>query len=190
MPRAALSPAAVVDAALALVDEVGLEALTLAQVAQRTGVAAPSLYKHIDGLAALRRALRLRVLHEVADRTRRQVVGRSGDVAVRALADAYREYMLRHPNRYPLVEEAVQPSDEVLHAASAELVDIIFTVLSAYRLDADELVHATRGLRALVGGFVRLESRGGFGMPQRVDESFAYLIDVYLAGLAGRRSGG
>jgi hypothetical protein len=37
---------------------------------------------------------------------------------------------------------------------------------------------------------VRLESRGGFGMPQRVDESFAYLIDLYLAGLAGRRSGG
>jgi AcrR family transcriptional regulator len=179
-----------VDAALAVVDEVGLEALTLAQVAQRTGVAAPSLYKHVDGLSAVRRAVRLRVLAEVTDQTRRQVTGRSGSLAVRAMASAYREYMRRYPNRYALVEAAVPASDEELYAASAELVEVIFAVLRGNGLDGDELVHATRSLRALVGGFVRLESSGGFGMPQSVDETFGYLVDVYLAGLAGRRNGG
>jgi len=187
VPRAGLSPAGVVDAALAVVDEVGLEALTLAQVAQRTGVAAPSLYKHVDGLPALRRAVRLRVLAEVTDQTRRQVTGRSGDVAVRAMASAYREYMRQHPNRYALIEMAAPASDEALSAASADLVEVIFAVLRGFGLDDKELVHATRSLRALVGGFVRLESSGGFGMPQGVDESFDYLVDLYLAGLARAR---
>jgi AcrR family transcriptional regulator len=190
VPRAGLSPAAVADAALAVVDDVGLEALTLAQVAQRTGVAAPSLYKHVDGLPALRRAVRLRVLAEVTDRMRREVTGRSGSAAVRAMASAYRDYMLRHPNRYTLVEAAVAPSDEELYAASVELVEVIFAVLRGNGLDGNELVHATRSLRALVGGFVRLEYSGGFGMPQSVDETFDYLVDLYLSGLAGRRNGG
>jgi AcrR family transcriptional regulator len=182
-----LSPAAVVDVALAVVDEVGLEALTLAQVAQRAGVATPSLYKHVDGLQALRRAVRLRVLAELTDETRRQVTGRSGDVAVRAMANAYRDYTRRHPNRYALVETAASASDTQLYAAAEELVQVIFAVLRGYGLDGDELVHATRSLRALVGGFVRLESSGGFGRPQGVDQTFAYLVDLYLGGLAALR---
>ncbi|MDX6207750.1 MAG: hypothetical protein QOE24_141, partial [Frankiales bacterium] len=39
--------------ALVIVDEHGLEALTLAAVAQRAGVAPPSLYKHVRSLDAL-----------------------------------------------------------------------------------------------------------------------------------------
>ncbi|WP_228718230.1 TetR family transcriptional regulator [Kitasatospora acidiphila] len=41
MPRAGLNPDAVVDHALALIDEDGPDALTLAAVAARAGVAAP-----------------------------------------------------------------------------------------------------------------------------------------------------
>jgi AcrR family transcriptional regulator len=189
VPRAGLTPAAVVDAALAIVDQAGVDGLTLARVAQRTGVAAPSLYKHVDGLPALRRLVRLRVLAEVADQTRRQVTGRSGDDAVRRLAGAYRAYMRRHPHRYPLVEAAALTGDDELRDASEGLVEVVFAVLRGYGLDGDELIHATRSLRAVVGGFVRLESSGGFGRPQDVDRSFEYLVDLYVAGLAGLANG-
>ena len=64
MPRAGLSTDAVVDVALALVDEKGLDALSLAAVADRAGVAAPSLYKHVGSLADLRDLMAIKAIRQ------------------------------------------------------------------------------------------------------------------------------
>ncbi|HEX6871478.1 MAG TPA: TetR family transcriptional regulator, partial [Micromonosporaceae bacterium] len=85
MARAGLSTPAVVEAALAALDEHGPDGLTLARVAQRSGVATPSLYKHVDGLPALLRLVRLRVTAELADVLRRAVAGQARQDAVRSL---------------------------------------------------------------------------------------------------------
>ena len=50
-PRAGLSADRVTALALEIVDRDGPDALTLARVAESAGVATPSLYKHIGGLA-------------------------------------------------------------------------------------------------------------------------------------------
>ena len=55
MPRAGLTRARVASVAADVADEVGLERLTLAAVAQRLGVSGPALYKHVAGLDALQR---------------------------------------------------------------------------------------------------------------------------------------
>ena len=85
MPRAGLNGDAVVDAALAVVDENGPQALTLATVAARVGVATPSLYQHVAGLAQLRARVAARVLTEMTEVATDAVVGRSGDDAVATL---------------------------------------------------------------------------------------------------------
>jgi AcrR family transcriptional regulator len=90
VPRVGLTPSRVVDAAIALVDERGLAALTLAAVAERCGVAAPSLYKHVSNLADLRTLVGIRVMQEMADGFATAVMGRSGPDAVAALMRAYR----------------------------------------------------------------------------------------------------
>src|ERR1700730_15693414 len=100
VPRAGLSTRAVVDAALAVVDEQGLDALTLAAVAARTGVAAPSLYKHIGSLAELRVLVSVRVIEEMTERFATAVLGRSGDDAVSTLMRTYRTYVVQHSARY------------------------------------------------------------------------------------------
>jgi AcrR family transcriptional regulator len=68
MPRVGLSPGAVVDAAIGLLDSAGPEGVTLAAVAAVTGVATPSLYKHIDSLDSLRRLIAVRSMNDLADR--------------------------------------------------------------------------------------------------------------------------
>src|SRR5690349_9783745 len=123
MPRAGLSPAAVVEAATALVDEHGPAALTLAAVAGRTGVATPSLYKHVPSLAELRRLLALRVLAELTDRLRTAVLGRSREDALTALLEEFRGYARQHPGRYALLPQTPQEDPELAEAA-ARLVDV------------------------------------------------------------------
>jgi AcrR family transcriptional regulator len=182
MPRAGLSTDTVVDAALALVDERGVDALTLAAVAGRTGVAAPSLYKHVGSLAELRGLVAQRVLDELAERLGTATVGRSGDEAVAAMLRAWRAYVAAHPLRY-----AVMPpdplSDPVLAEAGTRLIQVLLAVLSGYGLQASAAVHAARRLRAAAHGFISLEAAGGFGLPEDLDTSYEQLIDMVTASL-------
>ncbi len=57
--------------AAALADAEGLAALTLARLAARFGVRAPSLYNHVSGLEALHRELALLGLRELGERLAR-----------------------------------------------------------------------------------------------------------------------
>ena len=184
MPRARLSTAAVVDAALAVVDERGLAGLTLAAVATRTGVAPPSLYKHVGGLAEVRDRVAVRVMDEMADRFAAAVLGRSGDEAVATLMHAFRDYVRQHPGRY-----AAMPPDPLhdpgLAAAGDRLLQVFLAVLRGYRLTGSAAVHATRCLRAAGHGFATLEASGGFGLPEDLDETYRRLIRMFIASLPG-----
>lgn len=182
MPRAGLSTAAVVEAALAVIDEQGSDALTLAAVAARTGVATPSLYKHVAGLAELRMLLGVRVLDDMTERFTTAVLGRSRDDAVTALMHAYRRYVTEHPARYAAMP--LDPlHDPALVAAGGKLIGVVLATLRGYGLTDSAAVHATRRLRVVAHGFASLEAGGGFGLPEDLDETYAQLIDTILASL-------
>ena len=185
MPRAGLSTESVVDAAVDLVDEQGWSALTLAAVASRTGVAAPSLYKHVRSLEALQQKVSARATAELAQTLTRSVAGRSGEEALRCIADAYRDYALAHPGRYPLTQRVPDPLDPEHVAAGEEAVQAVFAALRGYGLDGEEAIHATRAARSALHGFVSLEIEGGFGLPLDVRHSFDRLVSMLHVSLAG-----
>ena len=187
MPRAGLSTASVVDTALEIVDEGGADALTLAAVAGRRGVAAPSLYKHVDGLGHLRSLVGIRVLDEMTERFTATAVGRAGDDALAALLREYRAYVLERPARYAAMP-ADPLDDPALAAAGTRLLDVILAVLRGYGLEGSEAIHATRCARALAHGFASLEAAGGFGLPEGLDETYERLIRMFLATLAPKVS--
>lgn len=182
MPRAGLSPDAVVDAAVAVVDEIGPDALTLAAVANRAGVATPSLYKHVRNLAEVRQLVTVRVMEELTDRLREAALGRSRDDAVHALMRAYRAYVVAHPARYAAMDQQAGPEPRVA-AAADRLLGIILAVLRGYGLEGPGLVHAARCLRSSVHGFAVLEAAGGFGLPEDLEESYELLITMVTGGL-------
>ncbi|HEY8822599.1 MAG TPA: WHG domain-containing protein [Dermatophilaceae bacterium] len=184
MPRAGLSTGSVVDAAVDLVDEQGWAALTLAAVAIRTGVAAPSLYKHVRSLDALQQKVSARATAELAQTLTRSVAGRSGEEALRCLADAYRDYALAHPGRYPLTQRVPDPGDPEHVAAGEQAVQAVFAALRGYGLEGDEAIHATRVARSALHGFVSLEIDGGFALRQDVGQSFERLVSALHVSLA------
>lgn len=182
-PRAGLTTDAVVDLALAEIDASGPEALTLAKIAERANVAAPSLYKHVKNLADLRRLIDLRVVREMAETLTKAATGREGGDAVRAVADAYRDYLRRHPRRTHALATAPDETDTELSKATHAVAEVVFAVLRPYGFDHVRAVHATRSLRAAVHGFAGLEASGGFGRPEDVDESFEVLKTMLVQGL-------
>lgn len=182
-PRAGLDRQAVVAAAVALIDAEGLEALSLGRLAERLGVKPPSLYKHVAGLAGLRHGVAAHGMRDLARRLGHAAIGRSGDAALVALANAYRRYARAHPGLYTLTLQAPDPGDPELVGASEEVLAVLRAVLAPYGLDAAATVHAIRGFRAIVHGFVALELAGGFGLPVDVDASFDHLVAHFVRGL-------
>ncbi|WP_328445298.1 MULTISPECIES: TetR/AcrR family transcriptional regulator [unclassified Amycolatopsis] len=182
-PRAGLTTHGVVDLALAVIDESGPGELSLARIAERAGVSAPSLYKHVKNLADLRRLVDLRVVQEMAGVLRAAATGRAGSQAVGAVADAYRDYLRQHPHRTGALATDPDRGDAELSTATHAVAEVVFAVLRPYGFDHARSVHATRCLRAAVHGFAGLEASGGFGRPEDVGESFEVLKTMLVQGL-------
>lgn len=182
MPRAGLSREAVGALALAVVDDVGWDGLTLAAVAQRAGVAVPSLYKHVAGLPGLRRDVRLAALADLGAALAAIPAGGSRADRVRALAGGLRAYGLARPGRYAAAQVGVAAeADPELADAARRVVDLLAGTVGT---DPATAVDRVRALRALVHGFVELETHGGFGLPDDVTASFERAVDLLVAGMA------
>ena len=183
MPRAGLSTAAVVAAAAEIADAEGLDRLTLARVAATAGVRTPSLYNHVESLDDVRRRVALLALRDLADALRDAAVGRAGDDALVAMADAYRAYARRHPGRYAATQRAPAEGDEAMRAAATGAVDVVLAILRGYGLEGDDAIHAARAVRSALHGFVALEAGGGFGIPVDLDESYERMVRALARGL-------
>jgi len=185
VPRAGLTPAVVVARASELADETGFSQLTLAAVAQRLGVALPSLYKHVRGLDDLQRQIAAQALRELTDTITRATAGRSRTTALRALAGAYWDYAHAHPGGYAATLRAPSSDDPESALVAGQLLDVVYAVLEGYGIEGDDAVDATRTVRALLHGFVALEAVGAFGMARDVRASFDRAIDALDKSLAG-----
>jgi AcrR family transcriptional regulator len=184
--RRGLDRAQVVDAAIAIADEEGLEAVTLARVAAALGVRSPSLYNHVDGRDGLIRAIAARSTRELATALRRAATGRAGGDAIAAVAQAQRDFARAHPGRYAATVAAPAPGHAEHEEAAADAVDVLTSVLGGTGLEGDDVIHAVRALRSAVHGFAALEASGGFGLAVDTDESFRRLVEVVATGLAAQ----
>jgi len=188
MPRQGLDRGRVVDAAVAIADADGLEAVTLARVAADLGVRAPSLYNHVQGREALLREVSLRGISGLSAALSRATVGRSGDDALAAMAHAYRAYAAEHPGCYAATVAAPADGDAEHAAAAAEPVGIVLAVIRPWELGPEDELHAVRVIRSGLHGFIALEAGGGFALPLDLDASFAALVAVLVGGLDRRRA--
>lgn len=178
MPRAGLTAERVVAEAATVADEVGLDRLTLAAVAQRCRVSLPGLYKHVNGMEQVRRGIAVAAVRDLTMVTAAAAAGLSGKAALHAVSAAYRDYARRHPGRYAASVVAPADGDQEHIDAATEAFSVLAAAFQGYRLDGENLIHAVRMWRAACHGMASLETAGGFGLPESVNVTFAHLVDA------------
>ncbi|HEY6310821.1 MAG TPA: TetR family transcriptional regulator [Streptosporangiaceae bacterium] len=166
---ARIGRAAILDAALELADQEGLDAVTLHAVARRLGVTTMALYRHMDGKDALLDGLVERLLTAFPAQQARQ----PGEQWLTAMAGGVREVARRHPAVFPLLltRPAVTPvAQRVRDAVTAALQDAGLTEAGARR--------AERLVSTAVLGFAASEAAGRFRQHDQavLDEDFAELL--------------
>jgi AcrR family transcriptional regulator len=176
---------AIVAAARELLEDEGLEAVTMQRVAERVGVRGPSLYKHVTDRAALIRAIGDAVTADLGRTITDAMTGGDPASDLRSMATAYRAFVHGHPAGYGLLFASLAPDLRADPLASAEIGRPI--VEATARLDgvADPLA-AARTVVAWAHGFVSMESAGAFRLGGDVDAAYDAGIDLILAGISGR----
>jgi AcrR family transcriptional regulator len=188
--RPGLDAERVLDAAVAVADAEGVDAVSLSAVAATLGVRTPSLYHHVDGLDGVRRGIALRGLQGLDLALRDATVGRSGADALTALAHAYRDYAARHPGSYAATQRTDLAGDDPLRAAAERVLGVVLAVVRHWEDDEEQQVHLVRAIRSALHGFVTLEAGAGFGMPASRDASFALLVRLQIAALDAHAAAG
>lgn len=174
---------AIVAAGRSVLEAEGLDGLTMQRVAAAVGVRAPSLYKRVRGRWALVRLILTDVAEELA--TILDAAAATGDprTDLRALAVAYRDFALAHPEAHALLFARLpEPArvDSALNANAAEPILRTATALAG----PDHALEAARTVVAWANGFVGMELTGAFRLGGNVDEAFDYGIDRITRSIA------
>lgn len=165
---------ATVTAALRLIDEKGLEALSLQGVAQALGVSAPSLYHHFQNKEELLVLIARRLLTEIG--RDQETWSTDWDERMIELSLATRRVMLRHPRAAGLVLRFF-PRELTLQAYEDALVDCPYP--AAAGMIANELIeHATYGASLFAAA---AESRHISAIPAFDPAAFPYLSRAVAA---------
>lgn len=174
-----------------IVDTEGLDALSLKRIATAAGVTQPALYRHVDSIHDVWRELGLMTRQMLASTMAEATIGVSGAGAVRAAANAWRDFGRKHPGLYRSTERCPVGGDPELEAAVQRVVDILALSLRDYDLPDDDVAHGARLLRSALHGFVSFELGDGHPQTPDVDETFDRLVDLLCSGFdtaAGRRT--
>ena len=172
MPRRAgqtpLTADRIFETALAIVDQQSLDALSMRRLAKALDVDPMAIYHHVPNKEALLHGLVARVFEQGLPS---ELAGDNWQAQLRAWAEAYRALALKHPNLVLRIVGDPQAAAIAAHHAGQPLTspgdDRAMGVLTDY-----------------VNGFVLGEASGAM---THADQSFAFGLDVILAGLSQRR---
>jgi len=154
----------IVDAARELIESEGSEGLSMRRVADRLGIRAPSIYKHLPDKRALENAL-------ISDAFEEQAAGfaaalEDGGDPLTALAASYRSFALAHPYLYRLMTERALDRERLVPGAEDRAAR---PVIDAMGGDVDR----ARAVWAFAHGMTILELNGRFPPGADLDAAWA-----------------
>jgi AcrR family transcriptional regulator len=143
----------ILDAALAIADEKGLEAVTMRAVAARIGVTAMALYPHVQSKDELLDGLLGRLLAEVSVPD----PGKPWRDRLREFAHSAREAAHRHPAVVPLV--FARPA---MTRDAGVVIDAAYQALLDAGVQPDQVARVERMMSTFVLGYAISETGGRF----------------------------
>ncbi len=167
-----LSPRAqeIVEAARVLLEEEGPDAVSMRRVAERLGIRAPSLYKHLPDKAALEATLISDGFAEQAANFEDAV--RGADDPLLAIATAYRDFARARPHLYRLMTERPLARDRLVPGVEARAAAPLIEAVGGDPALA-------RAAWAFAHGMAILELNGRFPPDADLDQAWRRGLDAF-----------
>ncbi|BDA73821.1 transcriptional regulator [Calothrix sp. PCC 7716] len=183
-----LTPTMVVEAAIACLEAEGESALGVNRVARALGIKPPSIYKHIDGNAALRHSVALKLWRRFLVDCHQQTDNlNDSDAIIRAIARTMRHFAQSHPVLYTVMTRTqLSLSDPEFAPIAQEILSFYNKALAPCEFEEAELIDAIRMIHAGLLGFIEAEKAGLFTLPRSLDLSFERMLDALIEALQSK----
>jgi len=171
----------IIEAAVLLADEIGINQITFQKVAEKLGIKYPSLYNHFANIDDLKIKMTVYLLNNLNLELMQRLIGKSGETAIREFAYAYRDFAFENKTAYRVYMNVPSTQDDDVKRLADGTSVIIRKILNYYIEDESIAIHKSRALRSLLHGFVSLSAHGYFQNPVNLEESFEMMIDDFIA---------
>ncbi len=163
MPKKNLSRKIIIEEAFEFIDENGLAEFSLRKLAATLNVQVSSLYNYIFGEEDVMIEVGLRAVEmftDCIDNARADLVR---DEAAFVTGDAFRTFVLEHPNLYSVIVDAKWTNSPTAELANQRFVRPIYVLMKQYGIeDKAAQTHVFRAIRVITHGFCTLEQKGEF----------------------------
>jgi hypothetical protein len=136
----------------------------------------------IGTIPEMRRFLAVKGYRELHQRIEREIDGKSGSDALRAMAYAMRNYALERPGLSAATFRDPVVDSREWHEAGSKLAQTVSGVFARCGLEGDQAQHALRMLRSLTRGFVIHEMAASYLESLEYERSYEFAIDVFIRG--------
>lgn len=162
-----------------MIEEAGLENLSLSKLAAQFNVKAPSLYRHAENKAAIIEAVNHATYRELSETILNQTTSVTEPVErLLAFSRSYREFALANPITYQLALGAEMRGDEEALAAIGKQMETLLQPL----VETGDTLTALRGLWAVVHGFVMLEINHQMRRGGDLEATFETVVERFIRG--------
>jgi AcrR family transcriptional regulator len=146
-----------------IVEELGVDSLTMVEVAKRVGIRGPSLYKHFSDRTLLLREVETETFRDLG-RTLAQATQ-----SIDALAEAYVGFARRHPARYGLLFSMGLLDDAEAVKVRTEAARPVFAILAQLLGNEHEALLRARVITSFLHGYVSMEAAGAYRLGGTTD---------------------
>ena len=164
--KPALSQEKILDTALSMANETGLESLSMRKLADRLGVKAMSLYNHVANKDAMLDGMVERVMSKMQFEWR----GRDWQQSLTARANQAYEVLSRYPWATQLLVSRINAGPNMLH-----YVDDTLGCLHEAGFSLEDADHAWNAMDSFIYGYILQEQNFPFAADDYADTAEAYL---------------
>lgn len=173
----------IIQTAAKISNEIGLNSLSLKDIAEELNIKSPSLYNHVSGLDEIKEKLMLYGWKQVEDIMIDSVIGYAGYEALKNMCYSFYEYAKENKgvfssmlwyNKFETIEN---------EKATRRTFEMMFKILRPLKISDDKINHIIRTLRSFLEGFALLVNNNAFGNPISIDESFDISLEIILNGI-------
>jgi AcrR family transcriptional regulator len=190
VPRSETTRRAILDAAQALLLEVGVERLSIRRVSERCGFKAPTIYHHFRDKNGLVDALIEECFREILERMQRVPRGDDPAAYLREIARSFIAFQLEHPEHFALLAAPRLERDDP-PAAAEQSRALVFRALeevaAAGSMGGVDVETAFQAIWVVLHGIASLRiSRPGYAWSPELVET---VLDMIERGLLGKEAG-
>lgn len=183
MPRTGLSREEILQKAIELANEKGINYLSVTTLSECLGIKKPSLYYHVQTVEEVIQLIMIYGWQKVSTEIVEQAEDENPETAINNYARLFYKFAKENPGVFEAMLWYNKYVSDQLKNATEGLYKFFFEQTGKMGIGLEKANHLLRTFRAFLEGFILLEAHNSFGNPASVEESFEISLQVLIEGM-------